>query len=165
MNVEWRQFRRTLLLLGVFNLILLTAGFVEAQAPGTGAIIGHVFDPSGAVIANARVTVVSEATNSSRTVNVTSEGLFHVPLLPPGNYTLVAEAANFQSRTVRSIHVAVTETTPVNITLAVGTATSTKIEVSGSAEMAQTESAALGTVTDQSTIVSLPLANRNFSQI
>jgi len=165
MNVEWRQFRRTLLLLGVFNLILLTAGFVEAQAPGTGAIIGQVFDPSGAVIANARVTVVSEATNSSRTVNVTSEGLFHVPLLPPGNYTLVAEAANFQSKTVRSIHVAVTETTPVNITLAVGTATSTKIEVSGSAEMAQTESAALGTVTDQSTIVSLPLANRNFSQI
>ena len=142
MNVEWRQLWRRLSLPGVF--ILLIAGFADAQAPGTGAIVGQVFDPSGAVIANARVTVVSEATNSSRTVNVASEGLFHVPLLPPGNYTLEAEAANFQSKTVRSIHVTVTETTAVNITLAVGTATSTKIEVSGSAEMAQTESAALG---------------------
>lgn len=163
MNVEWRHLRCTLFLPGI--LILLAAGLAEAQAPGTGAITGQVFDPTGAVIAKARVTAVSEATNASRTVNVTSEGLFRVPLLPPGDYSLIVEAANFQAKTVRSIHVTVTETTSVNVTLAVGTAAATKIEVSGSPELAQTESSALGRVTDESTIVSLPLANRNFSQI
>lgn len=146
-------------------LILQMAGFLAAQAPGTGAIAGQVFDPSGAVIVGARVSAVSEATDSSRTVNTTSEGLFRVPLLPPGNYSLVVSATNFQAKTVRSIHVTVTETAVVNVTLAVPTATATQIEVSGSPELVQTENSTLGRVTDESTITSLPLATRNFSHI
>ena len=45
--------------------IAATAFFTSAvlgQAPGTGAIKGTVYDPSGAVVQNARVTVASEAT-------------------------------------------------------------------------------------------------------
>jgi len=41
----------------------------------------------------------------------------------------------------------------------------TTIQVSASAELAQTESSTLGRVTDGNMIVSLPLANRNFTQI
>jgi hypothetical protein len=155
--------RRSSFLLGL--LILMMGGLVAAQTPGTGAVTGQVFDPSGAVIPSARVTVANEATDLSRTATTTSEGLFRLALLPPGNYSLTVESEHFQSRTLQSIHIAVTETAVVDVTLAVKTPTPTKIEVSAVPELAQTETSALGRVTDEHTIASLPLANRNFSQI
>src|SRR5258707_2112708 len=163
MKFEGSKLGRRFFLSGL-SVFLMTF-LVEAQAPGTGAMAGRVLDPSGAVITDARVSAVSEATDSSRTVNTTIEGLFRVPLLPPGTYSLVVSATNFQSKTLRSIHVTVTETAVVSVTLAVGSATATKVDVSGFSELAQTESSALGRVTDENTILSLPLATRNFSQI
>jgi outer membrane receptor protein involved in Fe transport len=146
------------------GLILLVASFLGAQAPGTGAIVGTISDPSGAVVAHARVSVVSEETNSSRTVNATTEGEYRVPLLPPGNYSIVVEQTGFKQKTLRSVHVVVSETAVVNVKLEVG-ADSVKIEVSGDAELAQTETSSLGWVTDEKMINDLPLANRNFTQI
>ena len=143
---------------------LLMASLLVAQSPGTGAITGQIFDPSGAVIADARVRAVNDETGAARTISKTPEGWFHMPLLPPGGYSLEVEASGFQPRTLHSVHVTVTETAVVNITLTIKTPEPTKIEVSGSAVLAQTESSALGRGTNQSTIVSLPLANRNFSQ-
>ena len=163
MKVYSGQQIRSRFLLGL--LILMMGGLVAAQTPGTGAVTGQVFDSSGALIPSARVTVANEATDLSRTVTTTSEGLFRLALLPPGNYSLAVESEHFQSRTLQSIHIAVTETAVVDVTLAVKTPTPTKIEVSAVPELAQTETSALGRVTDEHTIVSLPLANRNFSQI
>jgi Carboxypeptidase regulatory-like domain/TonB-dependent Receptor Plug Domain/TonB dependent receptor len=145
-------------------LVLLVASCLQAQAPGTGAITGLISDPSGAVVANARVSAVNEETNSSRTVNTTTEGVFRVPLLLPGNYSIVVEQAGFKQKILRSVHVVVSETAVVNVGLEVG-ADTVKIEVSGSSEMAQTESSTLGWVTDGKLIVDLPLANRNFTQL
>ena len=161
MRVERNQSQRGVL---VF-LILLMAGLLEAQTPGTGAITGQIFDPSGAAITSAHVSAVSAETDSSRTVMATSEGWFHLPLLPPGDYSLVVKASGFQSKTLRAIHVTVTETAVVNVKLEVANAAATMIEVLASPELVQTENSALGRVTDESTIVSLPLANRNFSQV
>ena len=149
----------------IVSAFLLSAAPLAAQAPGTGAIAGSVSDPSGAVISQARVTAVSEETQSSRSASTTADGFFRVPLLPPGDYSLNVAASGFQSKTVRSVHVAVTETAVVDIRLAVGSASTTTIEVSGSPELARTESSALGQVTDANMIVSLPFANRNFTQI
>ena len=144
---------------------LLAALPLVAQAPGTGAVAGSISDPSGAVIPHARVTVVSEETAASREAATSAEGLFRISLLPPGNYSIDAAASGFQSKTVRAIHVTVSETAEVNISLEVGKASTTKMEVNGSPDLAQAESSALGQVTDANTIVSLPLANRNFTQI
>src|SRR5580704_7612805 len=110
---------------------LLGAASLMAQAPGTGAIAGSVSDPSGAVISQASVTVVSEETQSSRTASTTTEGFFRVPMLPPGDYSLNVAASGFQSKTLRSIHVTVTETALVDIRLALGSASATTIEVNG----------------------------------
>ena len=136
-----------------------------AQAPGTGAIAGSVADPSGAVLSDAHVSATSEETGFSRTVATTSEGFFRVSLLRPGNYSLAVDAPGFQPKSLRGVHVTVTETVVVHVKLDVAKAASTSIEVSASPELAQTESSALGRVTNESTVVSLPLANRNFTQI
>ena len=59
--------------------IAATALFTSAvlgQAPGTGAIKGTVYDPSGAVVQNARVTVASEATEARRLASTDTTGTF-----------------------------------------------------------------------------------------
>jgi hypothetical protein len=145
-------------------MLLLLASSLKAQAPGTGAIAGTISDPTGAVVANARVSAVSEETNSSRTVNTAADGVFRIPLLRPGNYSMVIEEAGFKQKMMRSIHVVVSETAVVDVALELG-ADTVKIEVSGSPELAQTQSSSLGYVTDEKMIVDLPLANRNFTQI
>lgn len=147
--------------------ILLPLGnssWLRAQAPGTGAITGTISDPSGAVVPNALVSAVNEETNWSRTVSTTPEGQYRVQLLPPGSYSVAAEADGFKRKKLRSIHVVVAETTVVDIHLEVGAAT-IQVQVVGIPSLAQTESAGLGRATDGETIVTLPLANRNFSQI
>jgi hypothetical protein len=156
------NYTRRMILLSTLSLFLESVAL--AQAPGTGALAGQVFDPSRAVVVGAQVSVISEETNLSRTLRTAAEGLFRAQLLPPGKYSVVVEAPGFKRKTLHSVQVAVTETALVEIELEVG-APNTQVQVEGSLELAQTESAALGRVTDEQTIVALPLSNRNFSQI
>ena len=153
---------RQLFLSMFISALMLPSGL--AQAPGTGAIAGILSDPSGAVISNARVVIVSEETNLSRPLTTGVDGSFRATLLPPGDYSVQVAEAGFKPATVKSIHVSVTETAVVNITLQVGS-TAVAIEVSGTPELAQTQTATLGRPTEERDIEALPLANRNFSQI
>src|SRR4029077_6586838 len=82
----------------------------------------------------------------------------------PGYYSIKVDAPGFERGIVSSIRVVVTETTVVDVKLRLETACA-GIEITGIAELAQTESAALGRVTDDKTLLALPLANRNFTQI
>jgi hypothetical protein len=145
-------------------LLLEIIGYLSAQTPGTGALAGRVADPSGAVVAGLPVSIVNEATNLTRVVTTTSEGLFRAPLLPSGNYSVIVEATGFEREVLHSVRVVVSETIEVDVKLRMGSA-KTEIQVTGPPESVQTESAALGRVTDGATIVALPLANRNFTQI
>ena len=155
--------RKHLSLATLFLFFLATPLFLFAQAPGTGAIAGRVLDPSGAAIERAQISIVNEATNASRLVASADEGLFRAPLLLPGSYSLTVEASGFERTTIRAIRVVVTETTAVNVNMKVGAASS-EVKVDATMELAQTESAALGHVTESATITSLPLSNRNFTQ-
>src|SRR3974390_1690412 len=106
MNDRRRQIRN----LGqCVTLIVVMGSLLDAQTPGTGAITGRVFDPSGALIPNARVSVINEGTNLARQVSTTSEGVYRVPLLPPGSYSMEIEQSGFELKVLRTIPVAVSE--------------------------------------------------------
>jgi hypothetical protein len=144
--------------------VFLLGSLCTAQAPGTGALAGQVFDSSRAVVADAQVSVVNEETNLSRAVRTAADGFFRVQLLPPGKYSVIVEVSGFKRKTLRSVQIVVSETASVEVELQVGAATE-QVQVAGAPELAQTEGVSLGRVTDEQTIVALPLANRNFSQI
>src|SRR6267378_2352471 len=67
-----------------------------AQAPD-GTITGTVTDSSGAVVPNARVTVVNKANKTTRTLTANGTGLFSAPALPPGDYEVRAEMEGFRT--------------------------------------------------------------------
>jgi Carboxypeptidase regulatory-like domain len=92
--------------------------FVLAQGGATGAINGTVQDASGAVLAGARVDVVSEGTGQVvRQLTTDSSGVFVVPFLPVGTYSVEVSAAGFARTKFPGILVRITETTRMSSTL------------------------------------------------
>jgi Carboxypeptidase regulatory-like domain/TonB-dependent Receptor Plug Domain/TonB dependent receptor len=144
--------------------LFLLPGILKAQGPATGSVSGSVFDPSGAIVPGARVSILNDATQYSRSLTTSPEGTFRAALLPPGTYLITVEASNFTRQMLQSIRIVVGETSVVAVTLQIGSS-STQIEVKGSTELAQTESSTLGRAIDGQTMVALPLANRNFTQL
>jgi hypothetical protein len=92
------------------TIYLLLAGASLGQAPGTGAISGVVYDPASRSVANADVLVVDDATHLSRAAMTTPEGVFRVPLLPPGTYDVTVKAPGYVAHTSTSVLVTVSET-------------------------------------------------------
>lgn len=136
----------------------------QAQTASTGAIIGAVTDQTGAVLQDAEIDITSEATGAGRTVKTEAGGVYRVPLLPPGRYRLKAMKDGFKLAIRSDVPVVVTETTTLDIALLVGSNSET-VEVDSNPQMLQTDSSALGHVTDERSVTGLPLASRNFTQI
>src|SRR5262245_49799439 len=105
--------------------IALALWAVPALAQATGSIAGTVHDPSGAVVASAKVVARSIATGYQRSVKTSGSGDYAIPLLPPDDYEVKIEAPGFQTLVLPSVRVLVTETTFLNSTLAIGRASET----------------------------------------
>lgn len=134
-----------------------------AQSGGTGALIVSVTDPSGLPIASASVKI-SNGAAVTRTQTTSGNGSFTFTLLPPGTYEVTISAAGFQPVTVPAVKVDVTETAALNQSLKLGVQAE-EVTVTSTAETLQTETSALGGVVNQASLVSIPLAARNYTQI
>jgi len=148
---------------GIASLLLIGAASF-AQTSATGAITGTVSDPSKAVVPDAKITAINEATGETRTLSSSSIGSFLIPLLTPGSYTLSVSKAGFKQATYNAIQVDVTETRRLDVELQIGAATET-VSVVEQGEELKTESSALGNVTTSREVRNLPLVTRNYTQI
>ncbi len=148
----------------VFCLFLWPGKILVAQTAATGALKGVVADPSGSVVSGASVKVTSYATGQERTVVTQSNGSYLVPYLEPGNYKLEVSARGFKTLAIEKVEIHVTEVAALDLRLQVG-AISETITVRDVPELLQTDSSALGNVTDQRMVENLPLVTRNYMQI
>src|SRR5476651_208099 len=64
-----------------------------------GVFTGTVADPSGAAVANAKVTIANQATNLSVTVTTNADGIYSARELPVGQYKITVEASGFKTYT------------------------------------------------------------------
>ena len=142
----------------------LSASSASGQTPGTGAIAGSVYDPANHVIDGAKVIAVNQATHLSRSVTTAGSGFYQVPVLPPGTYVVTVDAVGFAQSRSAAIEVTASQTTSLNVTLAVA-AVGQNVQVEAEAENVNLESSTLGGLVDESAVRSLPLSNRNFTQI
>ena len=115
---------------------VLTFSTVFGQGT-TSRVLGTVQDPSGAVVAGARVTLRNEGTNVAFTVQTSETGTYVFEAVQPGTYTVTVEAKGFARFTSRGNQVTIGQPTTLNVTLEVGDLTQT-VEVSGTAELVQT---------------------------
>src|SRR5258708_16238884 len=77
-------------------LVVFVAALLPAQ--NTSCVLsGMVQDSAGAVIPNAKVSLIGEANGFVRTVKTNNEGFFSFPDLTPATFTLSIEAAGFKT--------------------------------------------------------------------
>jgi plastocyanin len=143
---------------------MLLAVDVCAQAPGTGAIVGTVRDPSGLAVGNAVVSAIDESTNLTRSAATNTAGVFKMPLLLPGSYSITVNAPGFAESALKSVGVVVGETSSVEFKLAIKSV-NVSLAVTADAEIVQAQTSTLGRAVLQDSVNSLPLSSRNYTQI
>jgi Carboxypeptidase regulatory-like domain/TonB dependent receptor len=140
-------------------LLLQAPALVKAQS-ATGSITGQVSDQSGAVLPNAKVTLVDPATNQTRTAVSNQDGYYSFPLLPPATYSLSVENPGFAQFTQENIRLDVGLTLKVNAPLAVA-GSSQSVTVTGAPPPLETQTSSLGQVIDTQQVLDLPTNGRN----
>jgi hypothetical protein len=142
--------RSSLPLCLIFGLMLVLAPS-ELRAQGLSGVTGTVTDASGAVVADARVTVTNTATNIVHTAVTTSQGTYFITDLIPGTYKVKVEKDGFKTAVLEGVGVFVSQTATADTVLETGSTTTT-VEVTSPSITLQTDEPNLGTVI-QSTII------------
>jgi hypothetical protein len=126
---------RALLVCAVFSAIAMAQSDV-------GSIGGFVRDPSGSVVPKAKVVIKNEAMNEEHSTATNDSGYFTVTSLLPGLYTVTVEATGFKKFDTTHNKLDPNSVLSIDAALTVGAATET-VEVSSTAAVLQTESAAV----------------------
>jgi hypothetical protein len=127
----------------------------------SGTILGTVTDPSGAVMADTKVTVVNEGTGLTRTVTTDANGEYVVPSIPTGRYTVMAEITGFKTLALSNIELGVDQRARIDLKLEVGALTES-VTIEAVSPLLQTSSSELGTTVKTEQIEAMPLNGRNF---
>ena len=134
---------RNILLVG-----LLSTAMAIAQMQ-TGQVTGTVKDSSGSIIPGATVTVRNVDTGVIRTSSTNELGNYTVPLLDAGQYQLTVTKEGFHTAARDRIALHVADSLRLDFVLELGSVTET-VEVHAAASMVQSETAAMGTVVENS---------------
>ncbi|MBI2689363.1 MAG: TonB-dependent receptor [Acidobacteria bacterium] len=131
----------------------------------SGDLVVNVTDPSGLPIAASKLLLTEVETNvkhESVTDNLGNALFFQ---LKPNSYKLEVEAAGFRKADVSGIRIQVGQRARVDVRLQVGQVNESVTVSAAGATLINAESAAIGQVLDQRSIVDLPLSGRNFIQL
>jgi hypothetical protein len=127
-----------------------------------GSVTGVIQDPTGAVVPNAKVTLLSTDTGLTLEKAASGSGEYTFAPVKIGHYSVTASAPGFATTTQQNLQVSVNQILQVNIQLKPGSATQT-VEVTATAPQLQTQDASVGQVVTEHSINSLPLNGRNFT--
>jgi len=144
----------------VFVLVAFSIAVYAQTTISTGSIQGTVTDPSGALVAAAKVTITNQSNGRVVTVSTTSAGAYASGALTPANYVVRVEAKGFKT-SEEPVTVQVGVTASGNIKLQVGQA-SQVVEVQASEVQVNTEQATVQGVLTTQQIENLPINGRNF---
>jgi hypothetical protein len=140
--------------IALLSAALCLATFSLAQTLTSGDIAGTVTDPTGAVLPNARVDVKNNNTGAMQNAVTGSNGAYRVAFLPPGPYTVTAQATGFQT-TSRTVNVQVGQAATVDFQIAVATS-STSVDVTEAPPAIQTENGNIATTFNTEQLTFLP---------
>ena len=85
----------------VVFLCFTASASVFAQA--TASISGRVVDQEGAVLPGVTVSVTNTATGAARDTITNGEGLYSIPALNPGSYTVTASLPGFKTVVLNAV--------------------------------------------------------------
>ena len=145
-------------------LCIALSGIVALAQFETATLTGIITDSAGAVVPNASVKAINEATNIETATVANGEGRYLFPNLRPGSYRVIASAQGFKQSVSPGVVLQVNQAAALDIQLTVGAVTE-QVNVTGEAPVLETESSSRGAVIDQTKMVELPLNGRDYNQL
>src|SRR5450631_337386 len=150
-----RQIPSLILAVNLLAILAFAQGNYRAQLRGV------VSDTTGAVLANAAVTIRDEGTNVSSTAHTDDKGTYFFTGLRPSSYAVKVEAPGFRVSERTGVVLAVDQESSLNFKLDLLGVLAT-IEVTATQPLLDTDNATLGTDITSEYVRELPLANRSF---
>jgi hypothetical protein len=144
--------------LGLLQCSLLLAQFES------GTILGTVHDQTGAIVANAAVTLENVSTGVTFAAKTNESGDYSFVNERLGTYRVRVEATGFKTATAAPFDLQVNARQRVDLTLEVGQ-TSQNVTVSDAAELLETDTSSRGQVINPKQIVELPLNGRSYADL
>ena len=144
---------------GILVLVLITSAMGFAQT--LGGITGVVTDSGGSILPGTTVTAVGDQTALTRVQTAGSNGVYNLPNLPIGTYTLTFSHDGFQQAKYPLIQVQGDRTATINASLPVG-ATSESVSVEATPLMNAVDTTN-GYVLDRAQIEAIPLPTGSFT--
>lgn len=130
----------------------------------TGRITGTVFDPSGAIVPGATVTLTNMGTDVAQSMKSTSTGTYSFSGVRPGAYSLKADAPGFETFLARGLQIHVQQALTQDVHFTTGTVAQ-QVTVTAAAPLLQAESAAVGQTIDTQAVNDLPLETRDWASL
>jgi Carboxypeptidase regulatory-like domain len=127
----------------------------KASAQASAGITGTVTDASGAVVADAKVTITNEGTSATDRTTTSSVGTYAFRGLTPAKYTVAVDARGFKKAIKQSINVEVSTTATIDFTLSAGAATET-VQVTADSIALNTTQPELGSTIEPVVVEALP---------
>jgi hypothetical protein len=146
-----------------FLLVAASVWTIGAQISG-GTITGTVTDQTNGLLPNARVTIENQATGEARQTVTSSAGLYNVPNLTPGKYSLTVTAAGFQTLLRQELIVTVGSELLVDLQMKVGSL-SDQVVVSLQSPIVEAATSSTGATVDDHTVRDLPLNGRDWTTL
>ena len=145
-------------------LLALLAALAAPQSPNTATLMVVVVDQSGAVVADAKVSVVNAATGAAREAQSGSDGSVAISALSlTGTYTVTVSKKGFGDESVKDIALRSSETATIKVKLLVGSAKA-EVTVFGTAEGVRADPQ-IGRAFDSPEIDETPILGRKASSI
>ncbi|MFN7925535.1 MAG: carboxypeptidase regulatory-like domain-containing protein [Bryobacteraceae bacterium] len=135
-----------------------------AQAVSNASITGHVTDEQNAALPGAQVKLRGAENGVVHNAVSNAEGIFTIPGVAIGLYTLEATLSGFQTYVQSGLNLRVGDDVQLNIQMKVGSVAE-RIEVSASSSVLQTQQNTISQVVDQRRIVELPLNGRDPTEL
>jgi len=149
--------RRALAWSSFFQLLLTGALWAQTNRA---AITGTVTDTTGAVIAGVEVTASNLDTNVATKTTSNQDGIYVLPDLPPGKYSVEFKISGFETERRPSVTLTSTQVAQINASLKVGSV-STSITVTSNAPVLEQERPSVGTNMQGSVVTDLPMSIYN----
>ncbi len=146
------------------SALVLSTGLAYAQTI-TGSVTGVVTDPTGAVIAGAKVTATNTGTNVATSATTNSAGLYDIRFLQIGQYKITIENAGFKSLATQPFMLEVNQVAKIDGKLTTGEASQTVSVVNELQPLLDTDNSTLATTFTTETLQNMPLNGRNFSSV
>jgi hypothetical protein len=143
-------------------VLLFTSAALWAQS-FRGSIRGKITDPSGAVVAGAKVTATNTGTGQVRELTSESDGGYVVAEIPAGDYDVKVQAQGFSVAQAR-VTVNVGVDTTADVQLQVGRVQGQLI-VTANLPIVETTRDVLGQVVEERLVTELPLNGRDFGKL